>query len=209
MPTREFLMVAETIGQRICAQAVWHDDRCNWLGMEPLERGSRGLQPGATYRTLGPDLYSGTSGIALFLAELFAETGDPLLRGTALGAIQHSFSRVDAISSSARLGLFSGWFGIALVASRLGLILDEPNLATQAQQLLQQASSEQYDKGEFDVMSGMAGAITALVVLNSILDSPVLIDFAARLGDEIIESADKEASGYSWKSQTFKNHRNL
>lgn len=209
MSTREFLMVAEAIGQRICAQAVWHDGRCNWLGMEPLERASRGFQPAATYRTLGPDLYSGTSGIALFLAELFVTTGDPSLRRTALGALQHSFSRVDAISSSARLGLFSGWFGIALVAARLGLILDESNLAIQAQQLLQRAFSEQYDKGEFDVMSGMAGAIAALVVLDPILDSPALIDFAVRLGDELIESADKDDSGYSWKSHVFKNHHNL
>jgi lantibiotic biosynthesis protein len=209
MPTREFLSVAETIGQRISAQAVWYDGRCNWLGMEPLERGSAASQPSATYRSLGPDLYSGTSGIALFLAELFAVTGDPLLRRTALAALRHALSRVDAISPSARLGLFSGWFGIALVAARLAILLEEPDLQTQAQQLLQRASAEEHSADEFDLMSGRAGAIAALVVLNGIFNDPALIDFAVRLGDEIIEAADKEVIGYSWKSPSLRNHHNL
>jgi class II lanthipeptide synthase len=209
MPAREFLRVAEANGQRISAQAIWYEDRCNWLGMEPLERPSAGSQPGATYRTLGSDLYSGTSGIALFLAELFEETGDPLLRRTALAAMRHAFSRVDIISPSARMGLFSGWFGIALVAVRLAILLNEPDLETQARQLLQRAVSEQHDRDEFDLMSGRAGAISALVVLNRILDDSSLIDFAVRLGDELLETADKAAIGYSWKSPTFQNHHNL
>jgi lantibiotic modifying enzyme len=209
IPARELLKVAEALGQRICAQAIWHDDRCNWMGMEPLERGSIGLQPSATYRTLGPDLYSGTSGIALFLAELFTESGDPLLRRTALAAMRHALSRVDAISPSARLGLFSGWFGVALVAARLAIVLGEPNLRTEAQHLWQRASTEQYGMQEFDLMSGRAGAIATLVVLNHLLDDPATIAFAIRLGDELIETADKRPIGYSWKSSVIRNHRNL
>ena len=208
MPTRQFLGVAEAIGQRMCAQAIWHNDRCNWLGMEPLERGSAGSQPSATYRTLGPDLYSGTSGVALFLAELFAQTRDPLFFRTALAAMRHSLLRVEAISSSARLGLFSGWFGIALVAARLAILLGEPNLQTEAQHLLQRAFTEERDTHEFDLMSGRAGAIATLVVLNRISDDPELIDFAIRLGDELIETADKEI-GYSWQSPALRNHHNL
>ena len=208
MPTREFLKVADAIGQRICAQAVWHNGRCNWLGMEPLERGSAGSQLSATYRTLGPDLYSGTSGVALFLAELFAETGDPLLRQTALAAARHALARADAILPLSRLGLFSGWFGIALVAARVGILLDEADLQTHAQQLLQRVFAEERDAHEFDLMSGRAGAIAALMVLNRIFDDAGLIDFAVRLGDELIEMADKKI-GYSWESPSLRNHHNL
>ena len=209
MPAEELLRVAETIGQRISAQAVWHEDRCNWLGMEPLERNSAASQSAATYRTLGPDLYSGTSGIALFLAELFAQTRDPCLHRTALAAMRHALSRSESISPSARLGLFSGWFGIALVAVRLAVLLGEPDLQVQARQLLKRASSEQHDEHEFDLMSGRAGSISALVVLNHILGDSQLIDFAVRLAGELIETADKAAIGYSWKSPAFSNHHNL
>jgi lantibiotic modifying enzyme len=176
--------------------------------MEPLERRSAS-QPAATYRTLGPDLYSGTSGIALFLAELFSEIEDSLLRRTALAAIRHAFSRADAISPSARLGLFSGWFGIALAAARISVLLGEPDLHTHAQQLLRRAFSEQHDKDEFDLMSGRAGAVSGLLILNHILPDSSLIEFAVRLGDELIETADKAAIGYSWKSPAFQNHHNL
>jgi lantibiotic biosynthesis protein len=206
--TREFLNVAVAIGQRICAQAVWHDDRCNWLGMEPLERVSVGLQPSATYRTLGPDLYSGTSGVALFLTELFAETGDPLLRRTAMAAMRHALARADAILPSSRLGLFSGWFGIALVAARVRFLLGEEDLPTGARLLLQRAVAEKHKTDEFDLMSGRTGAIAALVVLNCIFDDLGLINFAVRLADELIETADKKI-GYSWKSPSLRNHHNL
>jgi lantibiotic biosynthesis protein len=205
---REFLNVADAIGHRICAQAVWHDDRCNWLGMEPLERGSAGLQPSATYRTLGPDLYSGTSGVALFLAELFGETGDPLLRRTAMAAMRHALARADAILPSSRLGLFSGWFGIALVAARVWFLLGEEDLQTGARLLLQRAFAEKREPDEFDLMSGRTGAIAALVVLNCIFDDLGLIDFAVRLADELIETADKKI-GYSWESPSLRNHHNL
>ncbi|HEY6374584.1 MAG TPA: lanthionine synthetase LanC family protein [Edaphobacter sp.] len=176
--------------------------------MEPLERGSASSQPSATYRTLGPDLYSGTSGVALFLAELFGETGDPLLSRTALSALRHALARADAILPSSRLGLFSGWFGIALVAARVGVLLGEEDLQTGARQLLQRAFAEERKTDEFDLMSGRTGAIAALVVLNCILDDSGLIDFAVRLADELIEMADKKI-GCSWESPSLRNHYNL
>ncbi len=67
-----------------------------------------------TYRALGPELYSGTSGVAPFLAEFFAVTGDPELRKTALSAIGHSHDRLESIARPSRLGLFTGWTDIAL-----------------------------------------------------------------------------------------------
>ena len=45
------------------------------------------------YKTLGPDVYAGTSGIALFMAELAGLTGDPEVRRTAFGAIRHALAR--------------------------------------------------------------------------------------------------------------------
>ena len=58
-------------------------------------------------------------------------------------------------------------------------------------------------------MSGKAGAIAALVVLNHIIGDSALLDFAIRLGDELIETAHKEAFGWSWESPGWTNHRNL
>ncbi len=203
------MKTAEDIGRRISEQAFWHEDRCNWMGAEPLERRDGRFQPSVTHRNLGPDLYSGTSGVALFLAELFGVTGEPAARRLALGAIRQALSRVDAIQPSARLGLFSGWIGIALVTVRVAMILGEPMLHNQALQLLERSFSDSYDKREYDLMSGRAGAIAGLVVLNHILGDSSLLDYAIRLGEELLETANKAATGYSWESHGLPNQHNL
>ena len=77
-----FLDAADFIAARLCRDAVWAGGRCNWLGdsMEFV-----GGQWAVAHRAFGPDLYSGTSGVALSLAEAYAVTGEALFRETAVG----------------------------------------------------------------------------------------------------------------------------
>src|SRR6267143_6104824 len=88
-----FQNVAEEIGNHLCAQAIWHEGRCNWIGALPEEGpGGTVLE---TYTTLTADLYGGTSGVALFLAHLHRATGNSAARETALGAIRQALARAD------------------------------------------------------------------------------------------------------------------
>src|SRR4051794_4007880 len=70
----ELLEVAAGIGRRLADEAIWHDGRCNWIGGQVV--------PGPFNRliehqgALDSTLYEGTTGVALFLAELHAATGD-------------------------------------------------------------------------------------------------------------------------------------
>ena len=50
-----------------------------------------------TVTALGPELYDGTSGVALFLAQLFARTGNLEFRHTALGAITRALRQLDRL----------------------------------------------------------------------------------------------------------------
>jgi lantibiotic modifying enzyme len=202
-------MTADVIGHRISKEAVWHEDRCNWVGAEPLERSNKGVPGAMTYRALSPDLYSGTSGVALFLAELHAVTGDHEVHRTSLGAIEQALSRIDAIPPRVRLGLFTGWVGIAFAAARVGIVLAEPALLDIATQVLRRSATESVDEQEFDLMSGRAGAIAALLVLHRIMGDAWLLDFAVRLGDELLKTATKADIGYSWKSPGLRNQHNL
>ena len=199
-----FLQTAEQIGQQLSQEAIWHQDRCNWLGAEA----GRNLSA-MTYKALGPTLYDGTSGVALFLAELHTVTGDAATRRTALGAIRQALSHADAVPPSSRLGLYSGWMGIALAAARIGKVLGEEELLCQTTQLLERSRRENQNQHEFDLISGSAGAIAALVVLRDILNDASLLDFAVRLGDELLQTADRSDAGYSWKSFAFPNQRGL
>jgi lantibiotic biosynthesis protein len=100
--TAAWLETAQLLGVRIIDQAIWHEDRCNWVGAST--GGGPGGKPVLTYATLGADLYGGTAGIAVFLAELAAATGGAGYRRTALGAIRHALAREPELPPALNLG---------------------------------------------------------------------------------------------------------
>jgi lantibiotic modifying enzyme len=89
----------------------------------------------------------------------------------------------------------------------VGALLDQEELLEHAARLVQRAAGESH--GEFDLISGYAGAIAALVVLRDVLDDASLLNFAARLGEEMLKTADENGAGYSWKSVALPRQRNL
>lgn len=204
-----YLRTAEAIASRLSEEAVWYGDRCNWLGTEPVDLTLTSRQPGMSYRALGPGLYGGTCGVALFLAELHSVTGDVAARRTALGAIGQALSRVDALPPSGRLGLFTGAMSIAFAAARVGTVLGEEDLLGHAATLLRNLACEEHQEREFDLISGAAGAIAALVKLRAILNDNSLLEFSARLGDNLLQVADKSDVGYSWRAPGITHQRNL
>jgi len=207
--TDVFLQIANDIGQRLSREAIWYKDRCNWLGAELKTRSSKNVPMSVIYRTLEPDLYSGTSGIALFLAELSTATGDVGAGRTAVGAMRQALRRIQSVPPLNPLGLYSGGIGIVLVAAYLGKILEEEELLKDTAQLLQGIKREYQEGCEFDIISGKAGAIAALVALQVILEEEFLFDFAIQLADELLQMADKSDAGYSWKSVRSPSCHNL
>ena len=206
--TDRFLQTAREIAQRICQEAIWHGDRCNWLGAEADVLSIASNLTRLTYTSLGAELYDGTSGVALFLAELYDVSGDAMVRRTALGAIRQALSNIDACPPPSRLGFYCGWLGIAFAATRIGLLLNEPELLDAATQIVQRCVRENLDRREFDLISGLVGGITALIVLRDLLNDESLLEFAMQLGDDLIQTADRTPAGCSWKTAKSRS-RNL
>jgi Lanthionine synthetase C-like protein/HopA1 effector protein family len=205
-----FLSTAEEIGQRLSREAVWHEDRCNWLGAAPQDSSGRNSKTALTFSALEPTLYSGTSGVALFLTELWAAGGDATVRRTALGAIRQALSRVDVVPPSIRLGFYDGWTGMALAAAHVGMRLDEAEPMERASRLIRRSVDRECpDKRESDLMYGKAGAIVALVILQEIWDDASLLDSAVWLGDDLLRAAERTDAGYSWASVNVTARRNF
>jgi lantibiotic modifying enzyme len=188
------LTTAAAIGRRLCDTAIWHQDRCTWIG--PSGRDPSGL----TFGALGPDLYGGTSGVAWFLADLAAITGNDAARRTALGAIRHAFTRADVIVPTARIGLYSGWLGLALAAAHVGVALEEPGLLGEARHLVSANDVDGAGPAFVDLMAGSAGGIIGLLALNDLLDDPSLVETAVRLGDDLLRRAVRSDAGASWRT---------
>lgn len=191
--TPAYVEIAHDIGTGLGETAIWHEDRCNWMGVRPVGNGRVGIREAVA--TLGADLYGGTSGVALYLAELHAITGDEVVRRTALGAVRHALARVDT-TESIGWGLYDGRLGIALAAARIGALLCEERLLERATAVATNRLHP-WNSG-YDLISGRAGSIVALLVLCRLLDDRSLLEHAVELGDELLEAATRDGGSYTW-----------
>src|SRR5918999_5751626 len=87
------LRAAERIGRNLCETAFWDEGRrlCTWMSRTDVEDAS-GAGLAAAVAALGPQLYSGTAGVALFLGELHAFTHEDDVRRTAEGALRRTLA---------------------------------------------------------------------------------------------------------------------
>jgi lantibiotic modifying enzyme len=204
-----FVGAAARIGERICQEAVWHSGMCNWVGAV-TEEGPAGV-PTTSYSALGPDLYGGTAGVALFLARLFRFTGEPTVRATAVGAIRQATSRIDNIPPPLRLGLYGGRIGISLASEEVARTLGDEGLALDpaAQVVADDVASSFAEAPEFDLIGGSSGAVVGLLALAAVLDEDRFVEAALHCGEMLLSTARRRPGWYSWGSLASPRARHL
>jgi lantibiotic modifying enzyme len=189
----DLLGAAAGLGERLVREAIWYRGRCNWIGVD----GAAGHRT-TGHRALGPGLGDGTAGIAVFLAELHAQTGSEAVRRTALGAIGQALAHA---GEAADHGLYAGRPGIAYAAARCGAGLGDERLRDAAARLARarrRTPPTDPRTAPFDLHDGTAGAIAAYLALARQLGDERLVARAARLGDELAAGARRERAGWSW-----------
>jgi lantibiotic biosynthesis protein len=201
-----FLEAASRLASSIASSAIWFEGRCNWVGA--VSREGPG-QPGLEAAALGPDLYEGTSGLALFLAEAAGRLDDDRLRTVALGAIRHALDHAHRIAPEARDGLYAGSIGIVYAATRVAALLEAGDVLTRSRDLLVGWHRDGRRSRSSDVMSGCAGAVVGLVALTELIEEPWLVDAAVALGDELIARAHRGRAGWSWPAPGRRRMHNL
>lgn len=193
-----FLETATGIAAQLCRDALWDNARCNWLGasMELVGNGWSVVQ-----RAFGPDLYGGTSGIALFLARMYEVTGERIFRKTAEGAIRQALSRIESNTApTTRIAFYSGYTGLAYVLTEAGVAFEAEKLAHQGLRLLKELADGDLTEQETDVISGYAGAIPALLAIYARHRQEFLLEATTGLGERLIERANKSDIGWSWQT---------
>lgn len=203
------LEVAATIGDYLCRTAYRHRDRCTWMGMSQVAGGDGGIT--MVFRTVGPELYGGTSGIALFLGELYRLTGDGRFAKTAVQAIHQALSSTNAVEPREQAGFYSGLIGIAFACVRVGWNVGRADFATTAAELVDRVAARLDETLLLDVISGAAGAIPALLVLSRCANRPAYVGVAEKLAAKILDVASRSEHGLSWDERAtgFSAPRNL
>ncbi|HET6232250.1 MAG TPA: lanthionine synthetase LanC family protein [Longimicrobiaceae bacterium] len=201
-----FLDAAAAIGARLCRDAIWDGRRCNWVGDTPdPSAGAWAI----VHRALGPTLYDGTSGIALFLARLHALTGERPFRTAAEGALRHALSRRDALPPETRAALHSGLAGIAYSLAVSGDALAADEWTDHARTVALETAEVPMHPSAVDVISGSAGVIPALLDLHARFGDDALADAAVRHGDFLLSLAKRGEHGTSWRTLEMATHHDL
>lgn len=149
---------------------------------------------------LGPELYGGSAGVALFLAELFGRTGDEAARQTARAAIRRSVHYMKHHpTGAAPASFFAGHLGMAWVACRLMDLDPEADLESELAWLTGCILDKQAGPPPLDVIGGCAGAIAPLLVLSRRPGLARLAQVAEACGEEICRTARWENGLCHWE----------
>jgi lantibiotic modifying enzyme len=206
------LAAASKIGQELIESAYWDAGHsiCSWMGRTDVEDKSGGGYAAAS-AALGGHLYGGSSGVALFLSELYGQTKDESVRSTAAGALRHSvhyLRRRPGLTSAlsfdlAHLGVVHSIARAeqleVLQATEVSEVPD--GFATAFDWLL--SETEAAFKGDhlLDRLAGTSGAIPALLWLAKRPGFERCLDLAVSFGNELCDKAVYEQSLCYWDAK--------
>ncbi|WP_420628008.1 type 2 lanthipeptide synthetase LanM family protein [Candidatus Leptofilum sp.] len=192
-----FLSEAIKIGEHLKTMAFEDDEHVWWLGVRYTEEGS--------YWTIVPldiSLYSGLSGIALFLAYLGKTTNDKSYTDLAqktVKTILYCFDNDEYFLND--IGAFEGLGGMLYLTAHVGILWKDKELLEKGMEIAN--SLEQYIEKDtkFDIISGSAGCIASLLVLYKVTSQTDLLHIANSCGQHLIDNVLLEDGRPAWLQQ--------
>ena len=180
---QKYLQVAEIIGDKLCISAYWHDSRCNWIGKSTEE--TMPMITTTYNKALSSEVYDGTSGIGLFLSNLFPHRKNDNYFRTAEGAISQALSKLDSIPDNCRFGFYSGILGVIYVAIEIGKNLKNNTLIEIGLNQLEKLNRDLSNEHQLDIISGNASGIPILLILHNFFKEEKMLELAISLGNEL------------------------
>jgi len=184
---------AVAIAGRLEALAVRGDEAAvAWVGLRLVGDVRWSVVP------LGPELYDGTAGIALFFAYLSLVTRQERYASLADAALRTVRRQLSGAPAMRTVGAFDGVGGIIYVLSHLAVLWGRPDLVEEATELAGVVGRQIENDLSFDVVSGAAGAIAGLASLAAVDPCGRALEVARRCGDHLIAGATPMSAGVGW-----------
>jgi type 2 lantibiotic biosynthesis protein LanM len=202
-----FLKEANQVATDIAEYAVVRSESASWIGLDWL-----GDSDFAQLKALGPDLYNGVAGIAIFLAGHAAATGcdySSVLALTALSHLTKCFKSKSRYRNARAVGIggATGLGSIVYALSVVGTILRENPLLENAVELMELFTEELITADtSLDVMDGCAGAVLGLLRVYRDTRNTYALDRAIRCGEHLLGQERVGVAGCrSWLGSATRN----
>jgi type 2 lantibiotic biosynthesis protein LanM len=194
------LAAARTVGDRLVETAYRHRDRAGWLGLHCLDDAQWAVQP------LGHDLYSGYPGVALFLGQLAALTGEQCFAQLAYEAMAPVPRLVDTLVNEPAGGSLCGAFtslpGLAYALVHVAADLRAPDLLTPLEPLVAAVAPTVDDDEVLDVVGGCAGGLAAMLAIHQATGLHAALAVARACADRLVATAQPQRQGVAWAGPT-------
>lgn len=146
-----------------------------------------------------PEVFSGVSGIVLFLADLYVATGDPGFKALAEGGAGWVDAKVRASAEGGigrYRGLYSGYSGHGLAMLHLGAVTKDDRWLSLAAERADALLGAAY--GGVELMYGAAGMGVFLARMYQQTGAGKYLEEATRAGDHILQTAEREGDACKW-----------
>ncbi|MEV0460108.1 type 2 lanthipeptide synthetase LanM family protein [Catellatospora methionotrophica] len=194
-----YIAAARAAGDRLLLTADTGEDSIAWLGHTLVADKIWQLGP------VGIDLYSGLSGIALFLGYLGEVTGEPRFRQAAETAAGMLVRQIDLIEETPKesletftVGVFNELGGPLYTLSHLGALWQRDDLLDAATRIVPALLHLAPRDDAYDVISGASGAIFALLALHAARPDEQLLDAARTFARILEDKAELAGDGIGW-----------
>lgn len=192
------ITAARSVGDRLSQLALHGKESVGWIGVDVMMDREWHLLPTAT------DLYSGTPGIALFLAYLGALTGEERYTSLSRTALNSTRSQVEWQKQRpelAGIGTFHGLGAYIYLLSHLGTLWNDAALYQEAEEIIKLLPDAISQDEMLDAVGGSAGCIAALLSLYAVAPSQETLATAILCGDHLIARAMPQHSGIGWSTK--------
>jgi len=186
------LALADDVAARLATLALRRDGRVAWIGIVHTAGGHWRLD------RLGPALYDGSAGIALFLAYHGAVTGSERSTSLARDAVAALLRDRESGSIGVSLGGFAGDGGLIHLLAHAGRLWRDAALIDRAASLAIGCAPRIETDHTLDVVGGCAGLLKAVLALHRVAPSAALRDVAERCGARLVATARPALGGTGW-----------
>lgn len=188
------LSIARALGDVILRTRADIDGLVNWPGVVDTDAAV------IANPAMGPALYDGVSGVALYLAYLGETVNDDSFRDIAHRA-QLTAARLFQLSNaeSWALGAFGGIGGYLFLLAHLSALWPDESPSELTTEYLTDLSALIPSDEQYDVINGAAGLILALLAIESVRPTIGALDVAVDCGWHLVRNASPQGAGVGWK----------